>query len=65
MATLTCDAAKDMAVAALKMKSAVIMSEDAAWTTPLDASYAQCLPAAGLKVLDHIPFFPRHHRFHA
>ena len=58
MATLTCDAAKDMAVAALKMKSAVIMSEDAAWTTPLDASYAQCLPAAGLKVLDHIRFSP-------
>ena len=58
MATLTCDAAKDMAVAALKMKSAVIMSEDAAWTTPLDVSYAQCLPAAGLKVLDHIRFSP-------
>ncbi|HEY6618804.1 MAG TPA: ABC transporter substrate-binding protein [Steroidobacteraceae bacterium] len=58
MATLTCDAAKDMAVAALKMKSAVIMSEDAAWTTPLDSSYAQCLPAAGLKVLDHIRFSP-------
>ncbi len=58
MAILTCDAAKEMAVAALKMKSAVIMSEDAAWTTPLDASYAQCLPAAGLKVLDHIRFSP-------
>ena len=58
MATLICDAAKDMAVAALKMKSAVIMSEDAAWTTPLDLSYAQCLPTTGLKVLDHIRFSP-------
>jgi branched-chain amino acid transport system substrate-binding protein len=58
MAALTCDAAKDMAVTALKMKSAVIISEDAAWTTPLDAAYEQCLPAAGLKVLDHIRFSP-------
>ena len=58
MAALTCDAAKDMAVKALKMKSAVIISEDAAWTTPLDAMYEQCLPAAGLKVLDHIRFSP-------
>jgi branched-chain amino acid transport system substrate-binding protein len=58
MGTLICDAAKDMAVQALKMKSAVIISEDAAWTTPLDDSYQQCLPAAGLKVLDHIRFSP-------
>jgi branched-chain amino acid transport system substrate-binding protein len=58
MGTLICDAAKDMAVNALKMKSAVIISEDAAWTTPLDASYEQCLPAVGLKVLDHIRFSP-------
>jgi branched-chain amino acid transport system substrate-binding protein len=58
MAALTCDAAKDMAVTALKMKSAVIISEDAAWTTPLDATYEQCLPAVGLKVLDHIRFSP-------
>ena len=42
----------------LKMKTAVIMSEDAAWTTPLDASYENCLPKAGLKVLDHIRFSP-------
>jgi branched-chain amino acid transport system substrate-binding protein len=58
MGTLICDAAKDMAVQALRMKSAVIISEDAAWTTPLDDSYQQCLPAAGLKVLDHIRFSP-------
>ena len=58
MGTLICDAAKDMAVNALKMKSAVIISEDAAWTTPLDGSFEQCLPAVGLKVLDHIRFSP-------
>jgi branched-chain amino acid transport system substrate-binding protein len=40
------------------MKSAVIMSEDAAWTTPLDAGYEKCLPKTGLKVLDHIRFSP-------
>jgi len=55
---LVCDAAKDLLVTDLKMKSAVIMSEDAAWTTPLDVSYEKCLPEAGLKVLDHIRFSP-------
>ena len=55
---LVCDAAKDLLVTGLNMKSAVIMSEDAAWTTPLDASYEKCLPQAGLKVLDHIRFSP-------
>ena len=34
------------------------MSEDAAWTTPLDARYLECLPKAGFKVLDHIRFSP-------
>jgi branched-chain amino acid transport system substrate-binding protein len=55
---LVCDAAKDMLVDGLKMKTAVIMSEDAAWTTPLDAGYEQCLPKIGLQVLDHIRFSP-------
>jgi branched-chain amino acid transport system substrate-binding protein len=58
LAGLTCDAAKDLLVADHKMKSAVIVSEDAAWTTPLDAGYEQCLPKVGLKVLDHIRFSP-------
>ncbi len=40
------------------MKTAVIVSEDAAWTTPLDAGYEACLPKIGLKVLDHIRFSP-------
>ena len=55
---LVCDAGKDMLVDGLKMKTAVIMSEDAAWTTPLDAGYLECLPKIGLKVLDHIRFSP-------
>jgi branched-chain amino acid transport system substrate-binding protein len=54
LARLVCDAAKDLLVTNLKMKSAVIFSEDAAWTTPLDAGYEKCLPQIGLKVLDHI-----------
>src|SRR6059058_1148981 len=58
LAGLVCDAAKDLLVTQHKMKSAVIFSEDAAWTTPLDSTYEQCLPKAGLKVLDHIRFSP-------
>ncbi len=38
-AGLVCDAAKDLLVDPRKMKTAVIVSEDAAWTTPLDAGY--------------------------
>lgn len=58
LAGLVCDAAKDLLVDQFKMKSAVIISEDAAWTTPLDAGYESCLPKSGLKVLDHIRFSP-------
>jgi branched-chain amino acid transport system substrate-binding protein len=58
LAREVCEAAKDLLVGQLKMKSAVIMSEDAAWTTPLDAGYEKCLPEIGLKVLDHIRFSP-------
>ena len=58
LAGLVCDAAKDLLVNDLKMKTAVIVSEDAAWTTPLDAGYEKCLPQIGLKVLDDIRFSP-------
>jgi branched-chain amino acid transport system substrate-binding protein len=58
LAGLVCDAAKDLLVVPKKMKTAVIVSEDAAWTTPLDAGYETCLPTIGLKVLDHIRFSP-------
>src|SRR6202041_1243668 len=57
-AQAVCDAAKDLLVDGMKMKTAVIVSEDAAWTKPLDAGYEECLPKAGLKVLDHIRFSP-------
>ncbi|RTL72953.1 MAG: ABC transporter substrate-binding protein [Hyphomicrobiales bacterium] len=58
IARLVCQAAKDLLVDNLKFKTAVIMSEDAAWTTPLDASYQACLPEIGIKVLDHIRVSP-------
>ena len=58
LADSTCAAAKDLLVGQLHMKSAVVMSEDAAWTTPLDAEYVKCLPDIGLKVVDHIRFSP-------
>lgn len=58
LAQSVCDAAKELLVDGKKMKSAVIMSEDAAWTKPLDVGYQECLPKIGLKVLDHIRFSP-------
>ena len=54
----SCDAAKDLLVKSHGMKTAVIMSEDAAWTAPLDASFEACLPTIGIKALDHIRFSP-------
>ncbi len=58
LSTLVCTAAKDLLVEPYKMKSAVVVSEDAAWTTPLDSEYLACLPKIGVKVLDHIRFSP-------
>lgn len=58
IADQVCAAAKDLLASDLHMKSVVVMSEDAAWTTPLDAEYLKCLPEAGLKVLDHIRLSP-------
>ncbi len=58
IADVVCAAAKQLMAGDLKMKTSVIMSEDAAWTIPLDAEYEKCLPTAGLKVLDHIRLSP-------
>ncbi len=58
LALSVCDAAKDLLVDGKHMMTAVIMSEDAAWTKPLDVGYQECLPKIGLKVLDHIRFSP-------
>jgi len=58
LALSVCDGAKELLVDQKHMKTAVIMSEDAAWTKPLDVGYEECLPKIGLKVLDHIRFSP-------
>src|ERR1700728_883437 len=58
LADQVCSATKELLVGDLHMKTAVVMSEDAAWTTPLDAEYVKCLPDVGLKVLDHVRFSP-------
>jgi len=58
LAEAVCDSSKDTLVDMLHMKSAAIVSEDADWTTPLDAAQQDCLPKAGLKVTDHIRFNP-------
>lgn len=56
MARGTCDFAHDVLVGDLHYKTAVVFSEEAAWTKPLDAEYNQCLPKAGLKIVDRIHF---------
>lgn len=53
-----CDFSHDILVGEFRMKTTVVMSEDAAWTKPLDERFLECLPKAGLKVLDHIRFNP-------
>ena len=57
LAQSVCDSTKELLVG-MGMNSAVIMSEDAAWTRALDAGYDDCLPKAGVKILDHIRFSP-------
>jgi branched-chain amino acid transport system substrate-binding protein len=58
IADAVCEGAKQLLIKDLHMKTAVVMSEDAAWTIPLDEEYLKCLPAIGIKVLDHIRLSP-------
>jgi branched-chain amino acid transport system substrate-binding protein len=58
IADSVCEGAKSLLVDGLHMKTAVVMSEDAAWTIPLDEEYLKCLPKIGLKVLDHVRLSP-------
>ena len=53
-----CNSSHDLLAAPLHMQTSVVLSEDAAWTRPLDARLVSCLPQAGLRVLDHIRFNP-------
>jgi branched-chain amino acid transport system substrate-binding protein len=58
IADAVCESGKDLLIKDLKAKTAVVVSEDAAWTIPLDEEYLKCLPAIGIKVLDHIRLSP-------
>jgi branched-chain amino acid transport system substrate-binding protein len=58
IADSVCDSMKALLEPNYSIKTAVIFSEDAAWTTPLDAEYLACLPKIGVKVLDQIRFSP-------
>jgi branched-chain amino acid transport system substrate-binding protein len=58
LARVSCDVSHDVLVKRFGFKTAVIMSEDADWTKPLDNEYEKCLPEAGLKVVGHIRFAP-------
>ena len=53
-----CDFSHDVLVGQFHMKTTAVMSEDAAWTKPLDEKFLECLPKAGLKVVDHVRFNP-------
>ncbi|MGH7093033.1 MAG: ABC transporter substrate-binding protein, partial [Stellaceae bacterium] len=58
LADVVCESSHDTLVDMLHMKTAAIVSEDADWTKPLDTGYEDCLPKAGLKVVDHVRFNP-------
>jgi branched-chain amino acid transport system substrate-binding protein len=58
IADSVCDSTKAVLLPKYGFKKAVIFSEDAAWTTPLDAEYLECLPKIGIEVVDHIRFAP-------
>ena len=64
IADAVCAAAKDLLIGQLKMKTTVVMSEDAAWTTPLDAEYLKCLPNMGSRS-STTSASPRYDGFHA
>jgi branched-chain amino acid transport system substrate-binding protein len=56
IADSVCDSIKQAMQSQYSIKTAVIFSEDAAWSTPLDAEYLECLPKIGVKVIDHVRF---------
>jgi branched-chain amino acid transport system substrate-binding protein len=56
IADSVCDSIKEALQSKFPVRTAVVFSEDAAWTTPLDAEYLECLPKIGIKVLDHVRF---------
>ena len=53
-----CSYAHDILVEQLGYRRATLVSEDAAWTLPLDQEYQKCLPKAGLKITGQIRFSP-------
>lgn len=60
LATQACIVGKELLVDSKEFHyiRAVILSEDAAWTKPVDETYKKCLPEAGFEVVDHIRFSP-------
>jgi branched-chain amino acid transport system substrate-binding protein len=49
-----CDSVRDLAVGQLRYRTAVLLTEDAAWTRSYDTLLKTCLPAAGLQLVDTI-----------
>lgn len=57
----SCIVTKDLVMSNDKYKKynrAVLFSEDANWTIPLDAEYKKCLPKIGIDIVDAIRFSP-------
>lgn len=55
-AKVVCGYAKDILAQQLGFKRAAVVSENFAWTKPLDKEYKKCLPKAGFKIVDHVRF---------
>ena len=62
-AQAVCDASHKVLHDELHLNRAIIVSENAAWTKPLDAGYEACLPKAGFKVVGKVVFSPDTHDF--
>lgn len=58
LAQAVCDSSHDLLVEKLHMKTAALMREDADWTKPLNDGETNCLPKAGLKIVDQVAFNP-------
>ncbi len=63
MAKTVCALVHQDLVKKLGYKTAYVVSENAAWTLPLDNEYLKCLPKAGLKVYGHLRFAPNTNDF--
>ncbi|MEO9189061.1 MAG: ABC transporter substrate-binding protein [Acetobacteraceae bacterium] len=58
LAASVCDSSRDLLAHDLHMTTAAIVREDADWSKPYNATLQECLPKAGLKIVDAVAFNP-------